>query len=557
MRTGTARAIVLLSALAVQTAGCQFSTRSGGASPSNYAGPTQHVSAPVPAPMPGAQQQAMATGAPAESYHARSPRSSSSALLSLPGSAGMKMVNFAVVDNMAVMEGDIMLGAPAQLPFRYGLPRASSSNTKSAVALINRDHFWPNGEIPFVIDSSALRSTSIIQQAAQHINSQTALKVRPRTAADQDFLVFRAQGDGDCSSFIGRIGGPQEVLIGGCPMGSVVHEVMHAAGFFHEQSRGDRDQHIFIDFNEVDPSARSNFEIRGSDGQDIGPYDYGSIMHYSSRAFSRTGRPTIIPRDPNARIGQREGLSSLDLAAVAELYGPPGGGAVSPTPVPTPTPNVPAPTPTAPNTPVAATGFGGSYTSQRGNVSCTENQFTVQCQYPGGSMFCGAQQNQLDCAWTGGGQGRALFQRQGNGVLAGTFGDFFSNNSRGQWDLVPAGAAPAQPPPASTPAAPPPSSSGSVSFAGNYTSTRGPMACADNGRAVTCSFQEQGSQGRADCVPDQTGLRLSCTWLTFPPRIGSGRATFTRRTTSDRNLTGTFGIFAADAGAGTWNATPQ
>ena len=68
-------------------------------------------------------------------------------------------------------------------------------------------------------------------------------------------------------------------------------------------------------------------------GRDIGPYDYGSIMHYTTDAFSRTGRPTIITKVPNTPIGQREGLSALDRAAITQLYGA-AGGATPTGPVP-------------------------------------------------------------------------------------------------------------------------------------------------------------------------------------------------------------------------------
>lgn len=45
----------------------------------------------------------------------------------------------------------------------------------------------------------------------------------------------------------------------------------------------------------------SNFEKAQSetvDNQGIG-YDYGSVMHYSSDAFSRNGQPTIEPKVSN------------------------------------------------------------------------------------------------------------------------------------------------------------------------------------------------------------------------------------------------------------------
>ena len=53
-----------------------------------------------------------------------------------------------------------------------------------------------------------------------------------------------------CSSYVGRIGGKQEITVGNkkhrCKLGNIIHEIGHAVGFFHEQSRPDRDDFVKI-----------------------------------------------------------------------------------------------------------------------------------------------------------------------------------------------------------------------------------------------------------------------------------------------------------------------
>lgn len=50
------------------------------------------------------------------------------------------------------------------------------------------------------------------------------------------------------------------------------------------------------------------------------PYDYASVMHYESQAFSRNGQPTITPLQTGATIGQRYNMSTIDIQEVQLFY---------------------------------------------------------------------------------------------------------------------------------------------------------------------------------------------------------------------------------------------
>ena len=67
-------------------------------------------------------------------------------------------------------------------------------------------------------------------------------------------MVSPLQFHFSCFSSIGMVGrGEQKISLGqGClQRGTVMHEMMHCLGFWHEQSRPDRDQHIWIYPNNI------------------------------------------------------------------------------------------------------------------------------------------------------------------------------------------------------------------------------------------------------------------------------------------------------------------
>ena len=74
--------------------------------------------------------------------------------------------------------------------------------------------------------------------------------------------------------------------------GIVIHELMHATGFWHEQSRADRDSHISINWSNIKAGMEFNFLKYDLNKIDhLGAkYDTCSVMHYSGGAFAKVNR---------------------------------------------------------------------------------------------------------------------------------------------------------------------------------------------------------------------------------------------------------------------------
>ena len=73
----------------------------------------------------------------------------------------------------------------------------------------------------------------------------------------------------------------------------VMHEILHALGQGHEQSRSDRDQYVEIVYEKIQDGMAHNFKISTTGSDTSQGYDIMSLMHYSSTAFSKDGSKTI------------------------------------------------------------------------------------------------------------------------------------------------------------------------------------------------------------------------------------------------------------------------
>ncbi|XP_008214355.2 zinc metalloproteinase nas-13-like [Nasonia vitripennis] len=192
--------------------------------------------------------------------------------------------------------------------------------------LLDETARWPDAVIPYNIDQEDFTEEDIeqIKDALKVYHEKTCIRFRPYKKGDKNFITVKGDNTG-CWSYVGKYSEGQVVNFQnpGCLRhGTIVHEFMHALGFYHQQSAADRDEWVTIVWDNIMPGREHNFDkYDNKTVTDYGvSYDYSSVMHYSAKAFSKNGQKTIIAKKENVTLGQRDGFSEKDIEKINIMY---------------------------------------------------------------------------------------------------------------------------------------------------------------------------------------------------------------------------------------------
>src|SRR5260370_31376021 len=162
-------------------------------------------------------------------------------------------VTYVVKDGKAIFQGDIILEKVDTIDSQRQLPSVGVDSASVAYP----QYLWPKVgnqyQIPYIIASGSGDLANLNTAIAQFNSTFSNIKFVARTT-ETDYVNFNfnpSDNTAQCEATVGRVGGQQQVGGAGgssnpCTVGTILHEMGHTVGLWHEQSRSDRNTYVSV-----------------------------------------------------------------------------------------------------------------------------------------------------------------------------------------------------------------------------------------------------------------------------------------------------------------------
>lgn len=220
-----------------------------------------------------------------------------------------------------IIQGDIILPKSFAIdnnaePFPRSDIFSSESITKDGLHQDVVGGAWPGGIVPFTCHASLV---AVVNAAIAEWEKFTAVQfINFDPMLHRSFAHF--QPNSKNASPVGCYPGENPVLLRpSVSLPTVLHEIGHLLGLWHEHARHDRDNYILYMPENVHEGFRSQFDpIPGLPDSNI-QYDFVSIMHYPSDMFAKPGTKTIERIDGKV-LKTNVSISIGDALKIMEIY---------------------------------------------------------------------------------------------------------------------------------------------------------------------------------------------------------------------------------------------
>ncbi|NQX40815.1 RICIN domain-containing protein [Pedobacter steynii] len=202
------------------------------------------------------------------------------------------------------------------------------SSVERATTVQNFLSTWPGAKVYYQYPTTDGLTTAqhnsfkaTIDLALDRLTDSTGIQFIQRTTQPEYMQFKKSTGNNSpLGWFPGRVNTVN--MFNYTHLGITMHEVMHSLGVMHEQCRPDRNSYVIVDISKVSSGNAHNYNIF-SDYAGQGPFDFNSVMLYSSTSFAiDVNDPPMTRLDGTTFTGQRANISTGDAAGLRSLYFP-------------------------------------------------------------------------------------------------------------------------------------------------------------------------------------------------------------------------------------------